>query len=560
MPGFAAGCAAPYVSRVPTPDAIEARRSGGPVVLARRLTTWTALSVIALATAGCGLFGGASDDLPDGVVSIAVAAPAHLLPSNVSDSSGTQVLSALFTPLVTYNSQHEPVEAAAQSITSTDNRTWTIELADGYTFHNGEKVTAQSYVDAWNYAAYGPHKQRNSYLFERIDGFAELQGTQPPATELTGLRPVDTLTFTVTLSAPFIDFPVMLGHPAFFPLPTTAFASPGVLDGAYENAVVGQGPFRMTGTWDHGDRIDVQRYDAAVIAPKVTGIRFQVYADMADAYADVVDGALDVVANIPPDKLTDARTDLGERLRSTPGSSMTMLAFPSIDPAFDQPAVRRAISMAIDRDALVASLFPGSQTAAHSFVPPQVVGYRADGCGTACTFDPVAARAAYAEADGPSGFAISYNADGGHQGWIEAVCAQLATNLGVDCHGFTEPTFSDLLAKVRASKSEGLFRMSWFMDYPSMESYLGPLFTSDGSSNFETYRSQDLDAAVRSGTSATSPAAAVAGYRRAESVLARDMPVVPLRFSVNNTGHSERVSGVTLDIFDRVDVTEITLG
>jgi peptide/nickel transport system substrate-binding protein/oligopeptide transport system substrate-binding protein len=333
-----------------------------------------------------------------------------------------------------------------------------------------------------------------------------------------------------------------------------------VLVAGYENAVIGQGPFRLNRTWSHEDRIDVRRYDAAVATAEVAGIQFRVYDTMSDAYTDVVNGALDVIANVPADKLPDAAKHLGERLRTSPGSSMTVLAFPSYQRGFANPAVRRAISMAIDRDRLVATQFPGSQMPARSFVPPLVVGYREGSCGAGCTYDPAAARAAYAEAGGPSTLRVSYNADGGHRGWIDALCAQLATNLGVTCTGAAEPTFATMLAKVRKAEPVGMFRMSWFLDYPSMESYLNPLFTSDGSSNFETYRSEDFDAAVRAGTAASTPEASVAGYRRAESALGRDMPVIPLRFAQNNTGHSKRVSGVALDIFDRVDPTNLILG
>jgi oligopeptide transport system substrate-binding protein len=538
---------------------VRAQKVAAQKSVARRLAAWTVLSVMALTGGGCGLFGDDADALPDGVVSVGIGEPDHLLPSNVSDGSGGQVLAALFTPLVTYNSQHEPVEAAAQSITSIDNRRWTITLAEGYTFHNGEKVTARSYLDAWNYAAYGPHKQRNSYLFERIEGFAELQGAAPAATTLSGLKKTGDLTLTVALSAPFIDFPVMLGHPAFYPLPTAAFSAPGVLAAGFENAVIGQGPFRLDGTWRPGKPIDVRRYDAAVIAPKVAGVRFQIYPDLADAYDDVVDGTLDVLPNIPAGKLRTAADDLGERLRTSPGSSMTVLAFPSFQSEYEQPAVRRAISMAIDRDRIVTDFFPGSQVPARAFVPPLAVGHRADGCGVACTFDPAAAKAAYAEAGGPRTLTISYNSDGGHADWIDAVCAQLTTNLAITCTASAEPTFSTMLARVRGSEPIGMFRMSWFMEYPSMESYLGPLFTSDGSSNFEGYHSQDFDAAVKAGAGARTPAASVTDYHRAEGILGRDMPVLPLRFGQNNTGYSARVTGVTLDIFERVDLVALTL-
>ena len=66
--------------------------------------------------------------------------------------------------------QNKPYEVAAESITSTDNKVWTIKLKDGYTFHNGEKVTADNYINAWNYGAYAPNGQNSNYFFERIDG------------------------------------------------------------------------------------------------------------------------------------------------------------------------------------------------------------------------------------------------------------------------------------------------------------------------------------------------------------------------------------------------------
>ena len=64
------------------------------------------------------------------------------------------VLAALFTPLIGYDDKDQPYEVAAQAVSTTDNLTWTVKLKPGYTFHNGEKLTADSYLDAWNYAAY----------------------------------------------------------------------------------------------------------------------------------------------------------------------------------------------------------------------------------------------------------------------------------------------------------------------------------------------------------------------------------------------------------------------
>lgn len=528
-------------------------------MLARRLLAAIALSVLMLGTTGCGLLDGADDELPKGFVSVSISRPAALLPSAVSDAGGSQVLAALFTPLVRYDSAREPVQAAARSITSSDQRVWTIALADGHTFHNGERVTAQSYLDAWNYASYGPNKQRNAYLFERIDGFVEWQATAAGVSGLAGLKLVDELTFTVTLSTPFVDFRAMLGHPAFSPLPKAAFASPGVLQPGFADAVIGQGPFRLAGGGTQGASIDVRRHDAAPVQALVAGVRFQVYPDRARAYADLVADELDVVTAIPDGLVAEATRELGDRLQTSPGSALTMLAFPSSDRALREPAVRRAISMAIDRDTLVGSLFAGAQLPARSFVPPLVAGYRAGACAAACTFDAAAAKAAYQQAGGPATLRISYNADGAHQQWVDATCAQLAAALAVTCTGSAEPTFEALLAKVRGGQPVGLFRSTWFMDYPAKQSYLEPLFGSDGSSNFQRYQSPDFDAALRGAATARSAAAAVAGYGRAEAILARDMPVIPLRYGLEVTGRSARVSGVTVDVFGRVDVTALRL-
>jgi ABC-type oligopeptide transport system substrate-binding subunit len=188
-----------------------------------------------------------------------------------------------------------------------------------------------------------------------------------------------------------------------------------------------------------------------------------------------------------------------------------------------------------------------------------VAGYRPDTCGGSCRYDPAAAKAAYADGGGPATLQISYNADGGHQAWVDDACAQLARNLGVRCSGTAEPTFSAVLDRVRRRSPVGLFRITWFMDYPSMDSYLGPLFASDGAGNYETYRNPDFDAAIRAALAAPNRGDAIAGYQ-AEDLLAQDLPVIPLRFGQNVTARAKRVRGVTLDAFDRVDVTKLEIG
>ena len=108
-------------------------------------------AAISLLVAGCG--DGDSDDASTNAntVVIGIAEPGTLLPTNIGDATTAQVLKSLFYPLVDVNAQNQIVEVAAESVRpDKTNRVWTVKLKPGFTFHNGEKVTAQNYVDAWN--------------------------------------------------------------------------------------------------------------------------------------------------------------------------------------------------------------------------------------------------------------------------------------------------------------------------------------------------------------------------------------------------------------------------
>ncbi|MEU4334401.1 ABC transporter substrate-binding protein [Micromonospora lupini] len=526
----------------------------------RRLAAWTALPLaVTLGLAACGSGGdGGSSGSGNSAVSIQIGEPKHLVPTNTTETAGAQVLTGLFSPLVDYDAQNKPYEVAAQSITSSDNKVWTIKLKDGFTFHNGQKVTSEDYINAWNYGAYAPNGQDSNYFFEKIAGYPDLQGKEPKAKEMTGLKKVDDLTFSVTLAQPYIDFRTMLGYTAFYPMPEAAFSAPGVLKDSYEQAPIGQGPFKMKGTWQHDSKIDVERYDAYPgEKPKVQNIEFRIYQQLTAAYADVLADNLDVLPTIPSESLSTAPTDLGDRYQTSPMSSFQFLAFPTFDKDYANPDVRKAISMAIDRDEITKSVFKGSQQSARSFVSPVLPGYRENTAGKAGEFNPTEAKKLYQAAGGPKKIVISYNGDGGHKDWVDATVNQLKANLGVDAVGVAEPKFADLLTKVEKKTPVGAFRMGWVMDYPTMEDYLGPLYSTNGSSNYYGYSNPEFDKLVKEGSAAKTQDEAIAKYQQAEDILAKEMPVIPLRFGENVFGHSSKVKNVQMDLFQRVNLVKI---
>ncbi|MEA3510272.1 MAG: ABC transporter substrate-binding protein [Actinomycetota bacterium] len=113
----------------------------------------------------------------DGFVSMDITNPASLFPMDANESEGTQVLMGnLFTGLVQFDADTgEQYMANAESITSEDGGlTWTVVLRDGWTFHNGEPVTAQSYVDAWSFGARSELGFQNNGFYKKFVGYEEL--------------------------------------------------------------------------------------------------------------------------------------------------------------------------------------------------------------------------------------------------------------------------------------------------------------------------------------------------------------------------------------------------
>lgn len=532
-------------------------------MLIRRFASYT-FACLALAVASaCGGSAPATSSPDSLVVSVGIGEPKALVPSTTTESNGADVLDALFTPLVGYDSAFRPIEIAAESISSQDNRVWTVKLRAGWRFHNGEPVTADSYINAWNAGAWGPNAHDGNYFFDKIQGYADMNPrdgkSAPKARKLTGLAKKDDLTFEVTLSDPYVNFKSMLGYTAFYPLPTSAFEdlANNKIAASYQEAPIGQGPFKMKGVWQHDQLIETERFAdyAGPEKPKVAGIAFKIYQAQTTQYQDLLAGQLDVVPQIPIESLGSARADLGDRLKQSPNSVIQFLSFPTFDKRYSKVEIRRAISMAIDRDEIVKTLFLDSQKPLRSFVSAVVPGYRPNTCGEACEYNPAKAKALFDAAGGAAAVGgrveLAYNVDGGHKAWIDATCNQIKKNLGVDCVPNPQPKFSELLTKVEKKQPVGAFRMGWIFDYPAMENYLGPIYTTNGSSNYYGYSNAEFDRLVREGDRARTPEEATKLYQQAEDILGRDLPVLPLRLGQNTFGHSTRVTNVNLDLFQR---------
>ncbi|WP_411138974.1 ABC transporter substrate-binding protein [Streptomyces sp. C10] len=520
---------------------------------------WGACAVaVAVVATGCGGGSGASRSA---VVSASWGDPQNPLePANTNEVQGGKVLEMLFRGLKRYNPKTGAAEnVIADRIETKDSQNFTVTLKSGWTFSNGEKVTAKSFVDAWNYGALLSNKQKNAPFFQYIDGFAQVHpgGGSPRAKTLSGLVVKDDRTFTVKLNQKFSSWPDTLGYSAFMPLPQAFFRD----HDAWIQKPVGNGPYTVD-SYEKGSVLRMRKWDAypGDDPARNGGIDLRVYTDSNTAYTDLQAGNLDLVDDVPAAQLKNVQADLGGRYINQPAGIIQTLTFPMYDKRWSRPGtekVRRGLSMAIDRDQITREIFQKTRTPATDWTSPVLGaegGYKAGLCGEACEFNAAKAKQLIKEGGGlPGGrIALTYNADtGSHKDWIDALCNSINKSLGDDqaCVGAPVGTFADFRNKITAKQMSGPFRAGWQMDYPLIQNFLQPLYYTNASSNDGKFSNASFDKLVNEANADTDPQKAVRTFQDAEKILATQMPAIPLWYQNGSGGYSDRISNVSLNPF-----------
>ncbi len=521
-----------------------------------------------LVAAGCGGGGESSG----AVLSASWGDPQNPLePANTNEVQGGKVLSMIFRGLKQYDPETaEAKDMLAEKIETSDSRNFRITVKDGWTFSNGEKVTARSFVDAWNYGASAENNQKNAYFFQYIEGYDKTHpdSGRQRADTLSGLEVVDDLTFTVRLSQKFSSFPDTLGYAAFVPLPRAFFDD----HDAWLEKPVGNGPYAVE-SYTKGAQLTLRTWQDYPGPDKARndGVDLRVYTDTNTAYTDLLARNLDLVDDVPASQLKNVDTDLEGRYINTPAGIIQTLAFPYYDKNWDRKGmekVRKGLSRAIDREQITETIFRRTRTPATDWTSPvlgEEGGYRAGLCGDACEYDPEAAKKLVEEGGGlPGGqVRITYNADtGSHREWVDALCNSVNNALGDDkaCVGNPIGTFADFRSQITDRNMSGPFRAGWQMDYPLIQNFLQPLYYTDASSNDGKWSNARFDRLVDEANAETDTAAAIEKFQQAEEVVRDDMAAIPLWYQNGSAGYSERLSDVSLNpfsipVYDRIQVS-----
>jgi oligopeptide transport system substrate-binding protein len=408
----------------------------------------------------------------------------------------------------------------------------------------------------------------NAPFFSDIQGFSDVnpsppdgsdKAPAPKAKEMSGLKVVDDTTFTVTLNAPFSIFPTQLGYSAFMPLPDAFFSE---TPDAFGKKPIGNGPVKFV-SWVDNQDIKLTRFDDYTLSDKVKikDVDIKMYEQDTAAYDDLVSGTLDFMEQVPVSSLAGDKwkTDLPDRGHNSPTPTTGIIAFPLYDKRFQNADLRKAVSLAIDRQSISDKIFFGSRTPADSWSNPLTPGGNKGDC-TVCKFDPAAAKAALAKAGGFKGdMVFYYNADSSHKDWMEAVANSVKNTLGISARAEGIPTFSVFRQQIDAHQMKGPYRAAWQQDYSSVEDWIGPLYVTGGSSNDGKYSNPQVDALYKEATSAASESAANAKFAEATKIIDQDVPSMPIYFYGEQWGTSPKLAKAAVDNVGFLDISSVEL-
>lgn len=459
--------------------------------------------------------------------------PRSLDPHKAVGNSAAVILYDLFTGLMTLDAAGKLVPGVAESYSvSEDGLTYTFTLRDDAVWSDGTPLTADDFVYSFRRLLTPETAARfASQLSPIVNAQAINKGEKPP--EALGVQAVDPRTLVVTLTQPTAYLPQLMSSNAASPVPRHVIEAEGrgwtrpevmVSNGAYKLAEV------MPATFIRAVKNEAF-FDAENVA--IDEIIFYPTENQGTSLSRFRAGELDIILNFPADQIDRIRETMPDSLHITPALGVYYLAPNIRKPPFNDPRVRRALNLAIDREAIVQRLLPPGTAAATNIVPPITAGYN----GTPADFadTPIGERMAEARAllqdagfgpDTPLAFSLKTDPIEQNRRIAVALTAMwqaIGAKVDTDTTGA-----ADVNRDGRTGNFE-MIRWTWFGPINDAATFLGLLESTNGA-NVTGYSNPVFDAKYRDANAERDPQKREALLAEAEAILNADQPIIPLYF------------------------------
>jgi len=474
--------------------------------------------------------------------------PQNLDPALASDAYSCTVIAQIYSPLVGLTSDLEPTPQVADSWTiSRDGLQYVFHIRDGVRFHSGREVTADDFAYSLTRLFTEPYLSEGlaaGYL-DAIDGVHEFIAGD--STSIRGIQVLDDRRLQITLSHPYRPLLSALALDQTSAVPREEIEKHG--KDALENDPVGCGPFRYSRRNSAEGLVLAANPEYFMGRPSIDTLIF--YSPTGDVVSQGADALLDgraTLSTLPVDRI--------EEFRARPGISMLRwqdltLAFVGMNatlPPLDDPRVREAVAMSIDRQAML-DLQPEGKTLAPGILPPGLPGYTP--VSKTYPHDVTKATELLAEAGyGPEHplppltlyKSVTTNAVTLS---IDSLMVRSMAQAGIT----VEPKYVSWAAldSLIHSRQAPMFSLSWVADIPDPDTFLRALFYSTSSSNYFRYSSTAVDSLLDLARGTDDPTLRQEAYERAEETILREAPFVPLHHPASFIGLRDDVVGLEMN-------------
>ncbi len=481
-------------------------------------------------------------------------------PQKAATSSEAALLIDLFDGLVIRDAMGRLIPGAAEGWTiSPDGLAYTFTLRAGARWSNGDAVKASDFVASFR-RLFDPATEatEDGPLQVIVNAGAIKSGFAKPDT--LGVSATDDRTLVIRLDKVTPTFLERLAAPAALPVNVSAAKKLAtqwnsgaklVSNGAY---VLGTSGARQ------GYVLAANPRRTGADAPVIGSVVYRPFEDASACLSAYRAAEIDICPDVPTAELRDLKAEFGPALHIAPYAGTYFYAANTTRKPFDDARVRRALSLAVDREALAATAWSGGMLPASELVPPALspLPQKQEG--------PIAARRSEARAlladagygpGKPLTLSIRVGSGVAHETTAKIVLADWAA-IGVEGRVVTEPEGSHFGA-LRDGAEFDLAFAGWIVDEPDALDML-ELMKSGGRFNYGRYANADYDALLASADGETDPVRRTETIGKAEEILRKEAPVIPLLSYAALGLVSPKVTGWSDNVLDQHPTRTLGLG
>ncbi len=513
----------------------------------------------AMMSISCGKETNASASARQGVLLIGNSAdPATLDPSFTTGLVESKILAALFEGLVALDTKTlKPIPAVAESwAISADGKTYTFKIRKDAIWSDGAKLTAEDFAYSFRRTlnpSLGAEYASMLFVIKNAESF--YSGKNSDSSSLGIKAQGDEL--VMELSAPLGEdyFLSMLAHSVFSPLPKHLLENFNAsktrnAEWTKPKNMVSNGPFVLK-KWSVNDCVFVEKNQLYWDRENVflNGIKFLPISNINTEEKAFRSGMLHATNSVAPSRIDFIRKNAPETLSISDWLGTYYYIFNTKDPALQDVKVRKALTISIDREALIENFLRGKQTAAYNFVPDHCGGFKTK---KYFSYNVEEAKKLMKEAgfEGGKNFPkirLAYNTSEQHKPIAEAIQQMWKQSLNVDAelYNLSWPAYLDM----RKRRDFQIIRAGWTADFNAPETFLN-VFLSQSGLNHSGFSSKAYDTFLAQAMCAKDNTERFKNLSLAEDELFKEYPILPIYFYTRIFQISPLLEGYNTNLLD----------